>query len=259
MASIDRAGCRLYFEHEGNGPAIVFAHGAGGNHLSWWQQVPEFRDQYQCVVLDQRGFGRSEVQEGGVAPGPDAFVDDLAAVLDHLAIDRTALVAQSMGGWTCLGLALREPDRVAALVMADTIGGVSNDVIAAAQAPGREQRRAQGSLRGLAYAPRLREERPELACLYDQISGLNRPLDEILPNGLGTRPAEDLAQLRTPTLWVVGAEDPLTPPAAIQEAHRLTPGSEYFEVAETGHSVYFERAVQFNARVRKFLSDQGWG
>ena len=258
MPTIERAGCSLFYEIEGDGPAIVFAHGAGGNHLSWWQQVPVFRDSYRCVTIDQRGFGRSVVDEGGAAPTPDAFADDLLALLDELAIDKAALVAQSMGGWTCLGLALRHPQRVAALVMADTLGGVSNDVIEAARRPGRERLQESG-LGRLAYSPRLRDDRPEMAFLYDEISGLNRPLSEILPGGLPNEidPGR-LASLETPLLWVVGSEDPLVPPAAVQEGHRLTPGSQYFEVAETGHSVYFERAAQFNARLRTFLDGLSW-
>ena len=107
---------------------------------------------------------------------------------------------------------------------------------------------------------RLAADRPDLAFLYGQIAGLNRPLDQILTSGLGNeRTPDDLRGLTVPTLWIVGSEDPLMPPVAMREAHRLTLRSEYFEVAETGHSVYFERAPQFNTRVRKFLSDQGWG
>jgi 3-oxoadipate enol-lactonase len=259
MPSFDRAGCPLYYEVDGEGPAIVFAHGAGGNHLSWWQQVPEFRDSYRCVALDQRGFGRSLVEPGGEDPSPEAFRLDLVALLDELAIEKSALVAQSMGGWGCLGVALSDPQRVAALVMADTLGGVTNDLIAEARAPGREQVR-EGGLLGRAVAARLAVDRPDLAFLYGQIAGLNRPLDQILTSGLGNeRTPDDLRGLTVPTLWIVGSEDPLMPPVAMREAHRLTLRSEYFEVAETGHSVYFERAPQFNTRVRKFLSDQGWG
>ena len=258
MPSLDRAGCALYYEVEGEGPAIVFAHGAGGNHLSWWQQVPEFRDNYRCVAFDHRGFGRSLVEPGGEAPSPEAFRLDVLALLDELAIEKAALVAQSMGGWGCLGVALSDPERVAALVMADTLGGVTNDLIAETRAPGRAQVR-EGALLGRAVAARLADDRPDLAFLYGQIAGLNRPLDQILTSGLGDeRTPDDLRGLKVPTLWVVGSEDILMPPVAMQEAHGLTPGSEYFEVAETGHSVYFERAPQFNARVRKFLADQGW-
>lgn len=40
-------GIQLYYESHGEGPAIVFAHGRGGNHLSWWRQVPAFSDDYR--------------------------------------------------------------------------------------------------------------------------------------------------------------------------------------------------------------------
>ena len=53
---LDRPDCRIYFETEGAGPVLIFAHGLGGNHLSWWQQVPHFRDRYTCVTFAHRGF-----------------------------------------------------------------------------------------------------------------------------------------------------------------------------------------------------------
>ena len=270
MPSFERLGCQLYYEDDGpladdgssaasDAPAIVFAHGAGGNHLSWWQQVPAFNHAYRCIVIDHRGFGRSTLNEGATAPTPGVFIDDLEALLDHLGIEKTALVAQSMGGWSCLGLALRHPQRVAALVMADTLGGVTNEVIDSARQAGRERIQRDGLLR-LAYSPRLRDERPEMAFLYDEISGLNRPLSEILPDGLpSVVSADELAALPVPTLWVVGEEDPITPPNAIREGLRLTRGSEYFESPQTGHSVYFERAADFNARLQEFLGANGWG
>ena len=48
---LERPGCRLYYEVEGTGPFLVFAHGLGGNHLSWWQQVPHFRARYSLRDL----------------------------------------------------------------------------------------------------------------------------------------------------------------------------------------------------------------
>ena len=95
-------GIDLYYEVHGDGPAIVFAHGAGGNHLSWWQQVPVFTRQYRCVTFDHRGFGQSPDIPNG--PGSQAFVEDLNQLLDHLKIEHVALVAQSMGGRTCSGV-----------------------------------------------------------------------------------------------------------------------------------------------------------
>ena len=58
FASIN--GVDLCYESHGSGPAIVFAHGRGGNHLSWWRQVPAFSANHRCVTFDQRGWGLSE-------------------------------------------------------------------------------------------------------------------------------------------------------------------------------------------------------
>ena len=61
MAFMVKDGFRLYYEDTGgNAPAVLFLHGAGGNHLSWWQQVPVFAEEYRCVTADQRGEGRTE-------------------------------------------------------------------------------------------------------------------------------------------------------------------------------------------------------
>ena len=131
MPFLDRGDMRLYYElhgpKPGSAPAIVFAHGAGGCHLSWWQQVPHFMRRYACVTFAHRGFGPSVDAVDG--PGGAAFVDDLCALLDHVGIERATLVGQSMGGWTCLRFAVRYPQRVERLVMCDTFGGLAVDGI----------------------------------------------------------------------------------------------------------------------------------
>src|SRR5207253_6388090 len=97
---LKRAFGQLYYEVTGSGPALLFAHGLGGNHLSWWQQVPYFRDRYTCVTFAHRGFAPS--RQAPSSPGADAYTDDLAAFIDYLGLDDVRLVAQSMGGWSCL-------------------------------------------------------------------------------------------------------------------------------------------------------------
>ena len=89
MPYLDVDGARLYYEVSGEGPALVFAHGLGGNHMSWWQQVPAFNDRYRCVVFAHRGFAPSSEDPGG--PGAHAFADDLDALLDHLGKSMTSV------------------------------------------------------------------------------------------------------------------------------------------------------------------------
>ncbi len=257
MPTLSRPNCDIFYEETGSGPAIIFAHGAGGNHLSWWQQVPVFARSYRCVAFDHRGWGRS-IPSGG--PGRAAFVDDLLALMDELRIDRAALVAQSMGGWSCLGAAIQAPERVSALVMADTMGGLMTEEIRELWEETRRLVEAQG-LGSLAYDQSLKERDPALAFLYDEIMAMNPPRDPDLVDSLNElAPDPDaVASLSMPVLWVVGGNDPLTSPAIIRAAHAHVPGSQYYEIPATGHSVYFERAQEFNGQLSRFLVDAGWG
>src|SRR5947207_15493741 len=105
-------GASIAYEVSGSGPALVFAHGMGGNLMSWWQQVPHFADSHRCVSLSQRGFGASRNSLEG--PKLSAFADDIVALLDHLKIEKTVFIGQSLGGWTGVELTLALPTRVAA-------------------------------------------------------------------------------------------------------------------------------------------------
>ena len=58
----------LYYEVSGSGPALLFAHGLGGNHLSWWQQVAHFAPHYTCVTFAHRGFAPSDAVPAAPMP-----------------------------------------------------------------------------------------------------------------------------------------------------------------------------------------------
>ncbi|HEY6597933.1 MAG TPA: alpha/beta hydrolase, partial [Pseudomonadales bacterium] len=98
MPTIKTAGAEIYYEVTGNGPALLFAHGAGGNAASWWQQVPAFSGDHRVITFDHRGFGRSRCAAEQFSAA--AFDADALAILDAEKIDRAAVICQSMGGWT---------------------------------------------------------------------------------------------------------------------------------------------------------------
>ena len=242
-------GIDLYYEVHGDGPAIVFAHGAGGNHLSWWQQVPVFARQYRCVTFDHRGFGQSPDRPNG--PGSQAFVEDLNQLLGHLGIERVTLVAQSMGGRTCLGYTLAHPDRVQALVMADTTGGFADDRMAQLRAEG-EVAMTGPNPPPRTYARHFPVEQPAPAFLYEQIRALNPPRREAAVPG---PTAAEVRALRTPTLLIVGEHDVIAPPAVMKMFQSYIPHARLAEVAGAGHSVYFEKPEAFNRTVSEFLKE----
>ena len=256
MPFADAAGCRIYYEthgpRPGAAPAIVFAHGAGGNHLSWWQQIPHFRDRFTCVVFDHRGFGQSVDAEGG--PAGAAFVDDLQALLDHLGIERATLVAQSMGGWTCLNFALRHPQRVERLMMCDTHGGMRSRELDALWSETMRARVEPGEIHPAA-GERMYREQPALHFLYREISALNPTAGPAAMRGVPAASSDDSAQLTLPVLFIAGEEDIVIPSPLIELASTHIPDARFTLVPECGHSVYFERAAIFNAILETFITD----
>ena len=261
---IQNAGAEIYYEHIGSGPAIVFAHGLGGNHLSWWQQVPYFSQHYACVTFAHRGFSPSRVTSGGVDPA--LFEDDLLALIDHLKLDEVRLVAQSMGGRACLNVALHHPQRIRALVMASTGGAVDLKSLDAADRKSVESwlavnggKEAELRKRGIhpAAGERMAREQPALEFLYREIDRLSADLDKdaLRPKLEANRrlSASELKTLKVPALFISGAEDVIFPPSAAAALAKLAPQGKLETVPETGHSVYFQRPEVFNRLVFNFF------
>jgi 3-oxoadipate enol-lactonase len=256
-----RGDAEIYYEVMGDGPPIVFAHGLGGNHMSWWQQLAHFARSHTCIAFAHRGFPPSSAVPG--AGAPDAYADDLASLLDTLRVQELTLVAQSMGGWTCLEYALREPKRVRALVMASTSGTLDYNDLDDAEV--REWvRHAPAALAELdrlgvhpAAGARMAHEQPALAELYSQIADLSdaRFREEVRKRlfALRVRPLAPLAELPMPVLFITGDEDWVFPPAAGPALAKLAPKGRAVRVPAAGHSVYFERPARFNELVGSIL------
>ena len=245
LMSVSLGGFDLYYEVHGEGPPVVFAHGAGGTHLSWWQQIPVMSEHFRCVTFDHRGFGYS--RDVGDRPGSGAFIDDLRGLLNYLGLDRVGLVGQSMGGRTALGFASAYPERVAALVLCDTTGGYTDPTI--------ERLRRQQSTERSPFAPSFVERYPERAFLYREIQRLTLDREERDGVGVEVTPTEiqPVIEHEIPTLLIVGEEDTLVAPAVLEVMHDKIPHSEFAVVPEAGHSVYYERPDMFNRLAMEFL------
>jgi pimeloyl-ACP methyl ester carboxylesterase len=251
-------GADLYYERHGEGPALVFAHGLGGNHLVWWQQVPYFRERYTCITYDAPGFGVS-----GEPPGEDwTFVDCLAGLLDTLEIDRVRLIGQSMGGVSVLPFTLRHPERVAALVMSSTMLPLALPDGAEDRRLSPEERQAMVD-RGVVPSAggTMAREQPTLQFLYNELSALNTRYyaGNWPPGGLRVPKVkgDELRDYRTPTLFILGEDDPIFPPALLEQAVVLVPGARAVRFPRRGHSVYFEEADGWNRAVDSFLNEVG--
>lgn len=243
----------IYYERTGEGPPVVLCHGLGGNHAIWWRQVEAIAARHTLITWDQRGFGNSTARSGEV--GPPAARRDLRILLDHLDIPSVSLVGQSMGGWTALGFAQANPDRVRSLVLSTTVAGSDRthvDALVTAE-PGRDRmnRREHPVL-----SPEFCREHADLGVLYNQIASFGaRPspasvLRAMAEDRLDLLPVEAMP---VPTLVLMAAEDELCPPAAMESfVTRLSHGT--LQVIPGSHSAYYERPVAWNEAVLAFLA-----
>ena len=256
MPSASINGTEIYYEVHGEGPALVFSHGGQGNHAIWWQQTTYFRQWYQVIAFDHRGFGRSkELPEG---PDIRDYVEDLKQLLDHLGIERCSTVAQSMGGMACLGLAAKYPHRVQAMVMAGTNGRLDEARLLEIQERNRPIAEKLSNLDRV-ITKDFQQREPGLALLFSQIAGFNKATRQSQRGGdnyKGPTPQE-VINAGVPILWVVGEVDPIWPPEAIKRSHQLIPGSELAVLHRVGHSTYWERPDLFNYMVHTFLEKHG--
>lgn len=251
---------RIYYESYGEGPAIVFTHGFGGNHSVWYQQVPTFAAHYRVVTWDQRGFGKSSNQTGRASP--NASVSDLEILIDHLGINKVTLIGQSLGGWTALGFAFRHPKRVDKLILGDTIAGIYtpriekafDEFIDRAMTIPSDLRNIVGQHPGL--GDKFCRENPEHAFLYKQIGELSgSPPGNLLPLYRKTSfSPQVLNRSGVPILFVSGEKDPIFPPEIIKEASSILSNSRASIMPETGHSPYFEDASKWNEIVFDFVN-----
>lgn len=253
-------GRALGYDDVGTGDAVVFLHGFPHHRALWAPQVGALVDRARCIAVDLRGFGESEA---GTSTTVDDYADDVAALLDHLRVERAIVCGLSMGGYVAFALWRRHRARVRGLVFMDTRAGADS-------AEGMQKRRDMMALaneRGAAgvadamitgmVGKRTREKCPEVV---DTMHAMleSAPVSGILEalHALMTRPDSTpvLSTIAVPTLVVVGDEDVLTPVSESEIIHTGVAGSRLEIIAGAGHVANMERPAAVNHLLSEFLA-----
>ena len=119
MPTVQTNDSETYYELRGNGPPIVFIHGALSDHTAAYQQLEAFSDAYTAIAYDIRGHGKS-TNPYNASYSIDLLAEDLHEFVDAQGFDRPVLCGVSMGGMIAQVYASRYPDRLSGLVLADT-------------------------------------------------------------------------------------------------------------------------------------------
>ncbi|MGX1494687.1 alpha/beta fold hydrolase [Streptomyces tendae] len=123
--TVVRDGVRLVCrDWGGSGRPVLLLHGLAGHAGEWDVPAQRLSPRYRVVAVDQRGHGASERHPRDVSRA--AYVADVVAVADHLALRRPVLVGQSLGGHTAMLVAAAHPGLVRGLVLVEAGPGDPN-------------------------------------------------------------------------------------------------------------------------------------
>lgn len=116
--AVDANGVTIHYTRTGgNKPVVVLAHGVTDNGLCWSPLARALEADYDLIMVDARGHGKSDGPVGSY--GPDVQAADLAAVITALGLEKPAVLGHSMGAGTALVLAGAHPDLVGSILLED--------------------------------------------------------------------------------------------------------------------------------------------
>ncbi len=235
---------------EGEKPAVVFIHGAGGNHLYWPSELRRLPG-YRVYALDLPGHGKSS---GRGQQTIAAYAQCMITWLEGVGLHSAVFVGHSMGAAIVLTLALEFSQHVlgVGLVGAGARLRVSPELLESTASPttfhnaverviaNSFSEQTSNRLTELA-AQRMLETRPSvlhsdfLACDEFDVTG-------------------QIATIRQPAVVICGAEDKMTPPRSAQFLASQLPNAELVMVPEAGHMVMLERPNAVAAALSEFLA-----
>ncbi len=251
----------LHVREAGAGRPVVLLHAFPLSSAMWLEQRNALGDRCRVITPDLRGFGGSPL--GDDEPSLDAVADDVAAMLDGLDLERVVLGGLSMGGYAAMAFLRRHPERVSALVLADTKATAD-----APEAAANRERIAARLLSEDSSEVLLEEVLPSLlgpTTTRDRplVAGRVRALVEAAPpaaaawaqRAMAARP-DSLATLRAadvPTLVLRGDEDALSSEADTDAMAEALPQGRLVVLPAAGHLSAVETPEPFAAAVGSFL------
>jgi len=256
-------GIKIYYEDKGQGPAFVFIHGLGENAPSWRFQTDFFSRGFRTIAMDLRGHARSD--DGDEVITLDLFASDVIGLLDYLGIDKAHFIGHSMGGVILQEIAASYPERLLSIILSSTAGffeppaNTTNLQLRLERIDTLPMSEIGLLIAKLACAPDFEQRAPEIFAEITKTFQQNRPKpyrqatlatfgSELAAHRLSS------AQIKVPTLILVGELDQTTPLSDSINLLKLIPGSKMQILRNAAHLTKYEVPREYNKAVAEFLA-----
>ena len=258
MKTVDIDGITINYKIEGSGPWVTLSHSLCCDLTMWDELAVALAPTFTVLRYDTRGHGKTSAPQG--AYSFEELRADAVCLLDALDIESTHFVGLSMGGMIGQYLALAAPQRVDRLVIANSTsripaeaGPLWDERIAAVRAQGCAGV-AEGTL-GRWFTPGFRAARPDLMQRIGKLIA-DTPANGYIGCAEAIRHLDITSRIKTivaPTLVIVGADDPGTPPAMSKVMATTIPGARLELIPSASHLSCIEQPEMFNRLVIDFL------
>ena len=265
MPTVKVGDINIYYEIHGQGEPLVLIMGFGSNSGQWFRQIPGLSQEYRVFAFDNRGTGRSDKPD--IPYTMQMLAQDIAGLLEALAIDAAHICGVSMGGMIAQEFALRYPERVNCLILGCTTCGGSHTTV-----PDEEAMTYlfdMERLQRLTPEERAREGLPFLCSqafidsnpdIVEQF--IAKSVEDVTPLHGFIRQAEAimthdtcdrLPQIKAPTLVISGNADRLVPLENSRLIASKIPNAELVILENVGHGFFIEAAEEANKAILDFL------
>jgi len=229
----------MYYAVYGEGDPVLLIHGGLGHADAWGFQTPALAQDHQVIVADSRGHGRSTRSEQPF--GYQLMADDYLALLDHLGVERTALVGWSDGGIIGLDIATRHPERLSALY-----------AFAANYTPDGVKPTVETDPVFGAYVERAAADYARLSPTPDEFDAFVEQIGQMWASQPNYT-AEQLRAIPVRTVIFAGEHDEAIKPEHTAEMADLIPGARLEIMPDASHFAMWQQPEAFNASVLDFL------
>jgi pimeloyl-ACP methyl ester carboxylesterase len=255
-------GANIHYIEAGDSsrPVVILLHGLGSNTSAWQFNIRPLAQQFHVFAIDQIGFGQSD--KPMLKYRAATYADFLDKFMSLAHIEKASLVGNSMGGWVAALTAIKYPNRVDKLVLADAAGirpdMVDMKLVDSLNFSTRDEVRELskrvfynqiifGSDAAIEAAMQARVSAGDGYTINSLIESVKREEDFI---------DSRLAEIKTPTLVIWGAQDGLLKPSDGEKFNRGIAGSKLIVFDKCGHVPQLEKAADFNKAVLAFLGGQ---
>ena len=255
-------GVNLAYELHGAGQPLVLIHGAQSDRSIFANLLPDFMDQFQVLIFDQRGSGQSEKPDIEYTIG--MIADDTAALMEHVGFSSAHVYGVSMGGMIAQELAIRHGAAVRSLVLGCTTpggpqaisleGGAIQSSHSTAALSAEERGRA---LAETAFTKGYIEQHPELIPALIE-ARKKQPLDPVgfarrMQAAYAHNTFDRLSHITCPTLVITGKDDALIAWKNSQLLADHIVDSELVLLEPAGHVFWVEQPAQSRDAIVTFL------